>query len=262
MRWVNGRLRAARRKSNVPMELESLVHDIQDFEQWNHVKKIKFFTWFLHSLKQMERVNAVDVKRCYDTLHLPPTNINKLLSDLTKKQPKEAIKDSRGYYLVKGVRDTFESKYGQKAVEHTPKTEQVLPVALVKATRRNYLEKIILQANGCYERGWYDGCAVMMRRFIETMIIEVYEAHGKASEIKDSSGHFIMLRDLLTKFLNDTTWNLQRETQRLLPEVKALGDSSAHARRFIAIKEDVDKLLQNGRYRVAAEDLIHLAKLK
>ena len=198
----------------------------------------------------------------FRSLHLePPSNINPFLSDLTKKQRKEAMKDSRGYYLLKSVRDAFDSKYGQKAVDHTPKTEQVLPLALIKATRRGYLERIILQANGCYECGWYDGCAVMMRRFVETMIIEVYEAHGKASEIKDSSGHFIMLRDLLTKFLNDTTWNLQRETQRVLPEVKALGDNSAHARRFIAIKEDVDKLLQNHRYRTAAEDLLRLANL-
>lgn len=143
----------------------------------------------------------------------------------------------------------------------TPKTEQVLPMSVVKPTRRGYLEKIIQQANGCYENHWYDGCAVMMRRFIETMIIEVYEAHGKADEIKDSNGNFIMLRDLLNKFLNDTTWNLQRDTQKVLPEIKALGDSSAHARRFIAIKDDVDKLLRHNRYRIAAEELLHLAKL-
>jgi hypothetical protein len=97
---------------------------------------------------------------------------------------------------------------------------------------------------------------------METMIIEVYEAHGKAADIKDSSGNFLMLRDLLNKFQNDSTWNLQRDTKRLISEVKALGDSSAHARRFIAIKDDTDKLLQNNRYRVAAEDLLHLAKLK
>jgi hypothetical protein len=144
----------------------------------------------------------------------------------------------------------------------TPKTEQVLPMSVVQGTRRVYLERIIQQANGCYENHWYDGCAVMMRRFVETMIIEVYEGHGKAAEIKDANGNFIMLRDLLNKFLNDPTWNLQRDTQKVLPEVKSLGDNSAHARRFIAIKDDVDKLLKNNRYRVAAEDLLHLANLK
>jgi hypothetical protein len=143
-----------------------------------------------------------------------------------------------------------------------PQTEQVLPMSVVQGTRRLYLERIIQQANGCYEHHWYDGCAVMMRRFVETMIIEVYEAHGKAAEIKNANGDFIMLRDLLTKFLNDTTWNLQRETGKVLPEIKSLGDSSAHARRFIAIKDDVDKVLQRQRFRTAAEDLIHLAKLK
>ncbi len=247
-------------------ELQSLVKGIQDFEQWNHVKKIKFFAWFLHSQKGKQRVSAAEIKGCYDNLHLPPpTNISPFLGDLTKKsktKSQEAIKDSNGYYLVKGVRDSFEAKYGQETVDHIPKTESVLPLAVVQDTGRTYLVRIILQANGCYERGWYDACAVMMRRFMETMIIEVYEAHGKAADIKDSSGNFLMLRDLLNKFQNDSTWNLQRDTKRLISEVKALGDSSAHARRFIAIKDDTDKLLQNNRYRVAAEDLLHLAKLK
>lgn len=244
------------------MELRDIVKSIQGFEGWNHVKKIKFFTWFLHTQKSKDRVGATDIKACYDKLHLePPSNIGPFLSDLTKKSPKQALKDSRGYHLVKSVRDTFDASYGQHTVDTAPKTEKILSLALVQSTRRGYLERIIVQANGCYERGWYDGCAVMMRRFIETLIIEVYEANGKAAEIKDVNGNFIMLRDLLAKFLSDTAWNLQRETPKVLQEVKALGDSSAHARRFIAGKEEVDKLLENYRYRIASEDLLHLAKL-
>ncbi len=242
------------------MTLREVVQGISGFSAWNHAQKIKFFAWFLHSKKGLERVSSSDIKKCYDDLHLEkPSNVSPFLADMEKRKPKEAMKDSRGYYLAKSVRDTFEAKYGQRPADSTPKTEHVLPLAVVQGTR-GYLERIILQANGCYEREWFDACAVMIRRFTETMIIEVYEAHGKAAEIKDSNGDFLMLRDIITKVLNDPAWTLQRETKKVLPEIKLLGDSSAHARRFIAKKPDVDKVLPG--FRIAAEDLLQLANLK
>jgi hypothetical protein len=76
-----------------------------------------------------------------------------------------------------------------------PVTEQVLPLSLVKKTI-TYLEKIVVQGNGCYEHQWFDACSVMIGRFVETLIIELYEAKSKAAEIKDGNGEFFMLNKL------------------------------------------------------------------
>jgi len=46
----------------------------------------------------------------------------------------------------------------------------------------------------------------------------------------------------------------------VLPEIKSLGDRSAHNRRYIAKKADVDKVIPG--LRVLADDLLHLGKLK
>ena len=100
----------------------------------------------------------------------------------------------------------------------------------------------------------------MIRKFVEILIIEVYEANGKDSEIKDGNGEFLMLRDLISRLLAQTHWNLSRETRRELLNVKNLGDRSARNRRFIATKADVDKVIPG--LRVIADDLLHLAKLK
>ncbi len=97
-------------------------------------------------------------------------------------------------------------------------------------------------------------------KFVEILIIEVYEAHNKASEIKDRNGDFLMLGDLISSILKEAGWNLQRETKRVLPEIKSLGDRSAHNRRYIAKKADVDKVIPG--LRVLADDLLHLANLK
>src|SRR5262249_17054893 len=123
-----------------------------------------------------------------------------------------------------------------------PETEQVLPLDLVRPSRRTYIEKVVVQANGCYEHGWYDACSVMVRRLVETLIIELYEAKGKEAEIKNTAGDFFMLSALVDGTLADKAWNLSRETKRALPELKSVGDRSAHSRRFFARKQDVDKI--------------------
>lgn len=140
-----------------------------------------------------------------------------------------------------------------------PETEQVLPMAVVEGTR-GYVERIVLQANGCYEHEWYDACAVMIRRLVETLIIEVYEKHKKEAEIQDQDGNYLMLSHLVGKILADKTWNLGRETKAALPQLKNLGDRSAHSRRYLAKKGDIDKVL-NG-LRATVDELLHLARIK
>src|SRR5687768_3640064 len=68
-------------------------------------------------------------------------------------------------------------------------SEQVVAVSLVKDTR-GYIEAVVNQVNGCYERGWFDACAVMIRRLLETLIIEAFEANGLADKIKNASGDY------------------------------------------------------------------------
>lgn len=138
-------------------------------------------------------------------------------------------------------------------------TQSVIPRSLVRGTR-GYLEKVANQANGCYENGWYDACAVLTRRLIETLIIEAYEKHGVASNIKNSQGDFLYLRDLITCCLNEPCWNLSRNCRQALPKLKDIGDKSAHSRRYIAQRGDIDPLLTE--IRLVVQELLFLAGLK
>jgi hypothetical protein len=140
-----------------------------------------------------------------------------------------------------------------------PITELVLPMDVVKGTR-SYFEKPVIQANGCYEHQWFDACAVMIRKFVESLIIEVYEANNREAEIKDGSNNYFMLRDLIDAMLNDASWNLGRETKQRFPDLKSVGDRSAHNRRYFATKQDIDGI--RPALRLIADELLHLAKIK
>jgi integrase len=136
-------------------------------------------------------------------------------------------------------------------------TGSVIPLGL--ATTRRYLDKVTLQLNASYDAQLYDCCAVMCRRLVETLIIEVYESCGRAAEIKLADGNFLMLNGLVNFFENDTAFNVGRKGMKGLRDFKTLGDLAAHSRRFNAQKEDID-LVRDG-LRVIVEELVHLAKL-
>jgi len=137
--------------------------------------------------------------------------------------------------------------------------QPVISFSLVRNTR-GYIERVVHQINGTYENGWYDACAVMIRRFLEILIIEVFEQYHTAHKIKNPNGDFYFLSDLITNTLNEPTWNLSRNTKTALPKLKDIGDKSAHSRRFNAVRSDIDRLLPD--LRVASQELIYLAKLK
>ena len=138
-------------------------------------------------------------------------------------------------------------------------SEQILPHSVVRGTR-GYIERVVNQVNGCYEKGWFDACAVMLRRLMETLIIEAFEACRIEDKIKGSSGDFLFLRDLIDKALEEPSWNLSRNTKQALPKLKDVGDKSAHSRRFNAHLKDLEKLI--GEVRVVAQEFVYLAKLK
>ena len=130
---------------------------------------------------------------------------------------------------------------------------------MVRGTR-GYLEVITHQINGSYHHGWYDACVVMMRRLVETLIVEVFEKHKMAANIQTSSGDFVQLETLIGKIIGEPSWSLGRVTKRALPTVKKLGDNSAHSRRFNAHRGDVDNVQID--FRTAVQELISLAGLR
>jgi hypothetical protein len=137
--------------------------------------------------------------------------------------------------------------------------QPVIGFALVRGTR-GYLEKIVHQINGSYSNGWYDACAVMVRRLVETLIIEVFEAHNLSAKITNASGDFFYLSDLINIMLAETSWNLSRNAKKSLPKLKDIGDKSAHSRRFNAIRNDIDKIQSD--LRVIVQEFVYLAQLK
>src|SRR6266404_4384933 len=94
------------------VSLPEFVRGVAGFDSWNHAEKIRFLAWFIHSKKGQDRFDTTDIKKSYNDIHLHPPNVSQYLSDMEKRSPKEAMKDGRGYYLHRSIRQKFDSKYG------------------------------------------------------------------------------------------------------------------------------------------------------
>jgi hypothetical protein len=161
--------------------------------------------------------------------------------------------------LAKLLKEDAPKSFVAPPVGTRPANEYMLPFALVRGTR-GYIERVVNQINGCYERGWFDGCAVMMRRLIETLIIECFEHHKIDSKIKDAKGDYYFLEELINRTLAETKWSLGRNTKQGLPNLKRVGDYSAHTRRYNAHRGDIDKVASD--FRVVCEELLYVAELR
>lgn len=167
---------------------------------------------------------------------------------------------------VRNIVATAKAIHSEVAVELGPPeegllstTQSIIMMSLVRGTR-GYIEKVSNQINGAYENGWYDACAVMLRRLIETLIIETFEHHKIADKIQNAHGDFFYLRDLIDRTLAEKTWNLSRNTKQALPKLKDVGDKSAHNRRYVAQRGDIQPLITD--IRAVVQELTYVSGLK
>jgi hypothetical protein len=142
-----------------------------------------------------------------------------------------------------------------------PADQPVVPHSLF-TTAGGFLQKVAFQVNACYLATAYDGCAVMMRKLVESLIIDCFERHNIADKIKHKgTDDYVMLRDLVKAFLAETAWqgvgrNVKSGLDKL-KDLKGTGDLSAHTRFYTARREYIDELKTD--LRVVVERLLYLS---
>jgi hypothetical protein len=159
--------------------LTDLVQRIPKFHQWGHPEKIKFFGWCIHALEKKDRFNAADVRRCYAALSEPePSNVNPYLAALVNKKPKEALKDSRGYYLVLSVREKYDKAYlpRQSTIQIAQMLKE-LPAKVPNVAEREFLKETLI----CFENKAFRAAVVMTWNLAYSHLLEFILAHHLGS---------------------------------------------------------------------------------
>ena len=135
----------------------------------------------------------------------------------------------------------------------------ILVEAEYKGTR-SYIETLAKQINRSYEENIFDGCAVIMRRLLEVMLILAYKKLGSEAAIQDVDGNFKMLEGIINDAKTNSTLGLSRNSKELLEVFRKLGNFSAHKIEYTCHRQYIQPHIMD--YRGIITELLYKAGLK
>ncbi len=236
------------------MTLEEFIIRIDNFLSLKSSEQIPYFGYYILKYQNKESFTAKEIEKCFAETHITPySNISAYLSKEKKAKHMLSHKNG-GYILTRTVENQISNIIGEVKVNEP--SGNLFPLELFNNTR-TYLQKTAKQAILCYDYQTYDACLVMIRRLIETLIIELYERFEIKEQIQDTKGNYLFCSDLIDRLLSEKKlWTIGRNSVKALPDIKTKGDLSAHNRRFNATKTDIDTIKVG--LRVVLEELVHL----
>jgi len=242
------------------LSLDGFCEVVKDLNRSNTEKALAVLWYFDREQTDIVKTAGQLTKMLGD--HRIGTPNQTALAEAIRKT-KLANESKGGFSLKPGsrkiIRDWLPDLDGiQPAMDHA---SGYLPEPIWKNTR-GYIEAVCHELNGSFHHGYYNAAAVMLRRLLETLIIEAYEHLNRETEIKDGGGNYLMLSDLADRVCGENGHkgiNLGRDSKKALKEVRSVGNWSAHARRFLAHAGDLTKF-QAG-MRLLVQELIQIADL-
>jgi hypothetical protein len=222
----------------------------------SHVDRAVAFLYYYRETQKYEERSASDLAGDLHDEGFPKPNVTYLRLDLSKSR--FTIIGSKPELFQLDIRriEELEKLYGQLLKRRKVSvSNNLIPSEWVAGTRQ-YLEQMAYQINATYEYGMYDACAVLLRRLMESLIIEIYISQKRHHDIQ-VGGVFLMLDKLISKIMTDKGISLSRNTPKTMWEIKQLGDTAAHDRTYITPQVDIDDL--KARYRRLIQELLFKA---
>jgi hypothetical protein len=193
----------------------------------SHVERAIAILWYYRETQEYEERTASELATDLHEEGFPKPNVTRLHQDLTRSRYTTRGRRPRSFQLDLRRLDKLDEKYKDLLdIKPVDVSGAIIPPEWVARTRV-YLERMVHQINGCYDFGFYDGCATLCRRLMESLIIEIYIAQGRHQEIQ-SNRLFLPLDRLIAQITSDATIPLNRNTPRIMRDIKQIGDTASH----------------------------------
>lgn len=224
----------------------------------SHVDRAVAFLYYYRETQQFEERSASALAADLHDEGFPRPNVTLLKRALSRSNFTTKGSQPGLYKLDVRRLGDLEALYGEFLNQKKVTVAGgVIPSDWISGTRP-YLEQIVYQINATYEYGMFDACAVLCRRLMESLIIEIYIHEQRHSDIQ-AGGVFFMLDRLITHVGNDQSIHLSRNTPKTMREIKQLGDTAAHDRTYITPQIDIDDV--KARYRRLIQELLLISGL-
>lgn len=224
------------------------------------VEKVVRLAYFHFRRIQLKEFGIPEVNAWMNTLHLPQPNPSRLFSKLLASGA--CVKgQSNNLKLHARTISRLEAELPQlsEAAEDVASSGSILPTALTKDTR-GYIERLAHQINASYEQNIFDGCAVLMRRLLEVLLIQTYEHHKIETQVQTAPDQYKDLKQIIAEATSNKTLALSKASKDVLDEFRVLGNFSAHKIIYNCRREEIKKIARE--YRAAVEELLYKSGIK
>lgn len=235
--------------------------DKHAIEEKKELDKCLYLAYYFIVKKEQVEFSIDDLIQAFDELHFSRPNVSRLKANLKKSKLFIAGSEASSFKLHSKSISALDKEIPElkSKSEDVVSDDALLPESLFSGTR-GYIESLSKQINASYENNIFDGCAVLMRRLIEILLIHSYEKHGIDAEIKDSDGNYKMLNHIVANAKGNSVLALSRNTKESIETYRTLGNFSAHKIFYNAKRRDIDAAQKE--FRASVEELLYKSGIK
>lgn len=240
------------------MTLEAFC-DAADIFDKPKLDKAKLFTYYHLQTTERSVFYPDDLEEWFTSLHLPKPNKSRILSKIRRSSYFIKGTDDNSFKLHAATIQSLDEKFDglKEPTEEVDSFDTIIPSSLYSDTR-GYIERLAKQINASYENNIFDGCAVLMRRLVEVLIILAYKNLDIDDEIR-RNGRFEGMKTLIDRSVKHETLDLSKDSKNCIDQFRELGNFSAHKIHYNCRRTYIQETIPE--YRVLVEELLHKADL-
>lgn len=229
-----------------------------DLMNKTELEKVKYTMYYLKEEENMNQTTLENIRDIFQEKGIHISNFSRIKNFVKKSSDFKKVSNKGEYCLTDKAWRILKEEM-KKISEEIIIADGILLDINKFCGARGYLDRLILQANHCYENNCFDACAVLMRRILEILLILSYKNLNIDNLIKNSDGTYKMLEKICDDAKNNKILNLSR-TKNELDSFRNIGNYAAHKIEYNTLKNDIDSIKLN--YRTILEELYYKAGLK
>lgn len=220
------------------------------------LERVTLLAYFFHKAEGKIEFGRPDILTWFDRLHYSRPNLGRLTSRMVGSRAFVRGTQAGHYKLHATKLDELQQEHPglHSENEAVVSDDTILPRAIYDSTR-GYVESLSKQINASYEYNIFDGCAVLMRRLLEILLILSYEHIGIEAEIQDQQGNYRSLERIIENAKMNKNLKLSRDTKTLIDEFRVIGNFAAHKIYYNCRRADLKQVALP--YRATIEELLY-----
>jgi|SRR5690625_2313151 len=225
------------------------------------IEKVKLLCYFHLKKNKVLEFHLKDVSNWFNELNLSTPNTSRLKSKILSSRFFIRGSKENTYKLNLMTIKEMDKSYPEMDIksEEIVSVSNVIPENIYVNTR-GYVENLAKQINASYDNNIFDGCAVLMRRLLEILLILTYEHLNISEEIQDKEYNYLILEKIISKAKKNKKINLSRNTKSSIDYFRTLGNFSAHKIYYNCRRSDIEKTIFD--YRVIIEELLYKSGIR